>query len=100
MAIADYNRAIRLDSNDATYYSNRAVAYYYNGDLDLAIADHNLAIRLDSNNTSWYNKRGDVYYNKGDFDLAIADFEASLRINPTDPVVREKLESARKHRKR
>ncbi len=45
-AIADYSKAIELDSSYALAYYNRGIAYYNTGQSDLAIADFNKAIQL------------------------------------------------------
>jgi len=44
-AIADYDRALRVDPDYAATYMNRAIAYQKMGDLDRAIADFDQAIR-------------------------------------------------------
>src|ERR1700722_4246444 len=46
-AIAEYDAAIQLNSNDPIVFSNRGIAYGSEGVIDHAIADFNEAIRLD-----------------------------------------------------
>ena len=74
-AIADYDRAIKVDPKDALIYHNRGLAYSDTRDFDRAIADFSEAIKLDPNYAVALNKRGIAYYAKRDYDRAIADFE-------------------------
>ena len=43
-AIADYNKVIELNPQDATVYYNRGLAYDKQGNIDQAIADFTQAI--------------------------------------------------------
>ena len=54
-AIADFDRSIELNPNDASAYNNRGVAYGLQGTHDRAIKDFNRAIELN---------RGGSYYNQ------------------------------------
>ena len=45
-AIADYDKAIALDPNDAGAYTNRGVAYGRKGDKDQAIADFRKVLEI------------------------------------------------------
>ena len=49
-ALADYDKAIRLNPKNAAYYNNRRDAWLAKGDLARAIADANEARRLGSDN--------------------------------------------------
>jgi tetratricopeptide (TPR) repeat protein len=84
-AIADFNEAIRLNPNDATFAAianyNRGGVYQAKDDLDRAIADFNEAIRLDPQFADAYNNRGNAHRVKRNFDLAIADFDAAIRLS-------------------
>jgi tetratricopeptide (TPR) repeat protein len=122
MAIADFARAIRLNSNNASYYLWRGAAYIrkseYNfgeSELDTAIADLNQAIRLNPNVAGHYYWRGRAYsqrwkafiYRKdyagiypndiADQAQAVADFEAALRLDPNNTDTRSRLEDARRY---
>jgi tetratricopeptide (TPR) repeat protein len=81
-AIANYNKAIKLDPNNDLVYNSRGNANYFKGDYDRAIADYNKAIKLDPNNDVWYNNRGWAYYRKGDYDRAIADYNKAIKLDP------------------
>ena len=81
-AVADFNEAIRLDPQNASFYINRGNAYETKGDLDLAIADFDEAIRLRPKSATAYYQRANSYSTKGDFDRAIADYSQVIRIYP------------------
>jgi tetratricopeptide (TPR) repeat protein len=85
-AIADFNKAIQLNPNDAVAYSNRGLAWNKKGDQDKAIADFNKAIQLNPNFSIAYNYRGIALYKKGYLDKAIADFNKAIQLNPNDAV--------------
>ncbi len=44
MALADYNKAINIDDNNADAYYNRGFSYFYKKDYQRAIADYSKAI--------------------------------------------------------
>ena len=82
LAIADYNKAIRLNPKLAYAYSQRGNAYYNKGDYHLAIADYNQAIQLDPKLANAYNVRGIIYDKKGDYDRAFADYNQAIKLEP------------------
>ncbi|GIK67261.1 MAG: hypothetical protein BroJett018_50550 [Chloroflexota bacterium] len=45
-AIADYNRAIQLNPQDAEAYTNRGVAYEKKGEMKKAAADYGRVLEL------------------------------------------------------
>ena len=57
-SLADYDRAIQLNPNNAIAYYNRGLAKYALGKNQEAIADYDLAIKLDSNHAIAYVNRG------------------------------------------
>ena len=81
-AVADYNRAIELDSQDARAYLNRGNAFRDLDDHEAALADYNRAIELDPEYTIAYNNRGNAYLRFQEHELAIADYEQALRLDP------------------
>ena len=72
-ALADLNKAIRLDPKFAMAFNNRGAAYNERSDNDRAIADYNEAIRIDPKLAMAFQNRGNAYSDKGDSDRAIAD---------------------------
>ena len=81
-AIADFNKAIEINLDDADAYNNRGEAYRHKGDYDQAIADFDKAIELNPDLAKAYNNRGFAYAGKGDNDRAIADFDKVIELNP------------------
>ncbi len=60
-AIADYTKAIDIDSESAVAYASRGRAYYNEEMYDEALADLNKAIELDPNSYTAYFRRGYAY---------------------------------------
>ncbi|HKA47175.1 MAG TPA: tetratricopeptide repeat protein [Methyloceanibacter sp.] len=72
-AIADFDQAIRLNSELADAYNGRGRAWLAKRDLDRAIADSDRAIDA-------YYSRAAIWGKKGYFNHAIAEFDAALKI--------------------
>jgi tetratricopeptide (TPR) repeat protein len=81
-AIADYSKAIELDSNLGRAYHNRADALSAKGDFDRAIADYGDAIWIDGKGPVSWNNRGLAHKAKGNFARAIADFDQAIKLDP------------------
>jgi tetratricopeptide (TPR) repeat protein len=62
--VADYSEAIRLNTDYAFAYGNRARAYRSLGDLDRAIADFDQSLTLEPKNANDFNGRGVIYFDK------------------------------------
>lgn len=82
LALFDYDRSFKADSNDAKLLTNRAYAYFSVGKYDSAIRDYNHLIRLDSNEAGYYFRRGNAEYDKGDNNASINDYLKSLKLQP------------------
>jgi F-type H+-transporting ATPase subunit a len=82
LAIADYDRALRINKNFVTAHVGRAKAYRDQGALDKSLADFDAALALEPNHASLYADRGAIYKAKGDFDRAIADFSNAIALDP------------------
>jgi tetratricopeptide (TPR) repeat protein len=83
-AIADYNKAIALNSKDADFYSNRAVAYFNKRNYDRTIADASKAIALKPENPGAYNNRGNAYTSSGNRERAIEDYSKAIALSPEE----------------
>jgi tetratricopeptide (TPR) repeat protein len=82
-AIADYDKAIRLNPYWEEY-TDRGIAYLIGKhDYDRAIADFNQAIRLERKYVAAYDGRGLAYSEKGDYNRAIGDFDQAIQLNPS-----------------
>jgi tetratricopeptide (TPR) repeat protein len=81
-AIADYGRAIAINSKDLFAFNNRANTRRDKGDLDGAIADYSEALRLDPDYAAAFTNRGRVHEMRNDLARARADFNAALAAAP------------------
>ncbi|XP_021292215.1 outer envelope protein 64, chloroplastic [Herrania umbratica] len=83
-AVGFYTEAIKLNGNNATYYSNRAAAYLELGSFLQAEADCTKAINLDKKNVKAYLRRGTAREMLGYYKEAIEDFRYALVLEPTN----------------
>ena len=80
-AIADYNMAIKLDSNYTLAYNGRGNAKKDLKDYQGALADYNQAIKLDPNGAYAYYGRGAVKFYLKDYKGAIADCNQAIKLD-------------------
>jgi len=83
-ALADLNEAIRLKSDDPTYYMNRAMARYNLNDLRGTMEDFDRSISLDPNSKLSYLNRAIMRTTVGDLNRALEDFDKVLYLDPED----------------
>jgi lipoprotein NlpI/uncharacterized protein YecT (DUF1311 family) len=81
-AIADFDRAIKLDPKNAGALCARGDVKQAKGDWDGAIADYNRCIELEPTNDEAYDSRGIANQAKGNNDLAIADYTHAIELDP------------------
>jgi tetratricopeptide (TPR) repeat protein len=81
-AIADYNKAIELNHQNADSYCNRGVTYGKLEKYELALEDFNQAIKLNPQDANSYYDRGVTYNKLGKYDLAMADYSKAIELNP------------------
>jgi len=72
-AIADYDRAIKLNPNSARAFDGRGLAHANRQDFELAIKDYDQALRLDSHDALAYYGRGLAKFGLCDIDGADED---------------------------
>lgn len=89
LAINNFNKAIKLDSNFADSYNHRGAAYSNKGNLDSAITDFTKAIKLNPKFYVAYLNRATAYVAKKDFKSAIADFTKIIELDPTTGMLYE-----------
>lgn len=85
-AIADFDRAIRLDPRFSAAYATRAAARRRKGDLDGALADCVRSVELNPEEPVAYNTCGNVRTDRGDLAGALADFTTSIELDPHSAV--------------
>jgi tetratricopeptide (TPR) repeat protein len=79
-AILDYNRAIKIDPQDALAYYNRGVAKFELGDNQGAILDFDRAIAINPQDAEAYSNRGAVKLAFGDKQGAIVDLTKGAKL--------------------
>ena len=80
--VVDNSQKSRINkSATSTELTNRGIAYYDKGDLDLAIADYTEAIRVNRNYAEAFYNRGIAFHDKGELDLAITDYTEAIKLN-------------------
>ena len=77
-ALSAYDTAIRLQSDYAEVYNNRANIKSGLGSHDVALADYNEAIRLNPNFAEAYSNRGSTKFRLGRYAAALADLNAAI----------------------
>jgi len=88
-ALADYNKALELDSVYASAYDKRSVLYLYQKEHGKALADLNKALELEPNNAGYYYHRGMLYHLQENSAMALADYDKALDLDPTNAAVYE-----------
>ena len=88
-AIANYDRAIALNPDDAEAYHNRGIAKDAQGDYAGAIADYDRAIALNPEDADAYHNRGVTKAEQGDYAGAIADYDRVIALDPDNMAVCE-----------
>jgi tetratricopeptide (TPR) repeat protein len=83
-ALADYERALSLNPDDALAYLNRGNVYDELKDYPKALADYERALSLNPDDAQAYLNRGNVYDELKDYPKALADYERALSLNPDD----------------
>jgi tetratricopeptide (TPR) repeat protein len=81
-ALADFNRAIELDPEDAWAISLRGAIYHDLGHYDEAFADASRAVELRPKSAQYITSRGEVRMHLDQYDDALADFSRAIELNP------------------
>jgi tetratricopeptide (TPR) repeat protein len=80
-AIAEYSRALELNSQEADSWHARGESYMATGLYEKAALDYSKALALNPLYYSWY-RRSCAYLKQDEFKKAIEDADQSLKINP------------------
>lgn len=81
-ALADFNAAIKLKSDNPHIYVNRGNIWRLKGESAKALADLNRAIQLDQSSANAFHIRGLIQYESQEAQKAITDFSEAIRLNP------------------
>ena len=81
-AIAQWEEALRMDSQVAEIHHNLGNAYAHQKLPDKAIESLKEALSLDPTLVEAYNKLGCIFYDQGNRELAISSWNQALKVNP------------------
>lgn len=79
-SIAEFTKAIKLDSASAKVYAGRGAVKYATGDNKGAITDFTKAIELDQKSATAYSARATAKFFEGDIPGAVADVISAGKI--------------------
>ena len=82
--IAECERLVALQPEDATGHNELGIAYMEQEKFDQALLEFQQSIRLDSNNHIYYSNLSSVYEEQGQLQRAVEEAEKALRLSP-DP---------------
>lgn len=86
IALADFNRAIRMQPQLADVYNNRGNVWQEKGDSEKALADFNQAIKLNPRHSAAFNNRANLHQFKGHLAEALADYNQSISLEPAKAI--------------
>lgn len=80
-AIADYSKAIELNSKESTIFLSRGIAYYNKKSFNQAISDFDKVIELAPDESMAYYNRGSALEKIGNFEKALADYKKASELD-------------------
>jgi tetratricopeptide (TPR) repeat protein len=83
-AMADFDQAIALNSEDAWAIIRRGEVYQEQGDQARALAEFNMAIALNPQDAWAIATRGRTYQLMGEYEQALAHFDQAVALDPKD----------------
>jgi tetratricopeptide (TPR) repeat protein len=83
-AIENYNKAIKLQSNNSSIYYNRGMAFINTQKYQAALLDFTKAIELKPQDADFYFMRGKVNVFLKDFSAALNDYNKVIELRNTD----------------
>lgn len=86
-AVADFDRAIRINPRLADAYNNRGNYWQAKGNLDKALHDFDQAIKFDPRHSHAFNNRANLRQSRGDLIGAIADYDHSIELDASNATV-------------
>lgn len=81
-ALADLDKALKLDPKSAAALEERATLYLDKNDFDAAISDNSVVIASRPTDVAAFYGRGEAYRAKNDLERAIADYDKALHLDP------------------
>ncbi len=84
LALADYNKAIKINPENYHAYLHRAALYKEQKEYDLALRDYSEAIKIDPKEQHVYWNRAALYKQLKEYDLALRDYSEAIKIDPKE----------------
>ena len=84
MAIADFDKAIRINPNHAEIYKNRGLIHFTNRNYEQAIKDFNRAVQIEPNNAENYINRANYYRQAKNNELSLVDYNKAVELEPNN----------------
>lgn len=85
-AIKCYSEAIKIDTTNDIFYSNRAQAiFYYLNDYEQAFEDLKKAIELNPKGVRAYHVKGEIQVKLGDNEKGFENFNKAIQLEPFNP---------------
>ena len=91
-AVAQFQKAVEINPNDAEAQYNLGNAFFQKGQLDEAVAQFQKALEIDPNSFATHYNLGGAFFQKGQLDEAITQFREVLRLKPDFSPARDALE--------
>lgn len=95
-ALHEYGEAIKINPNNAVYYSNRSIANLKSEYPGAALQDATCAIEKDPAYLKAYYRRASAYLQLNKYKEAIRDLESVARVRPNDKECLQKLNACKK----
>ncbi|MEO1287028.1 MAG: tetratricopeptide repeat protein [Chloroflexota bacterium] len=80
-AMADFNRAIAINSSYTLAYMKRSTLHQILGNFGAAIEDLSQVVEIEPENEQAHFNRGTVYLNIGNYNAALTDFTRAIELN-------------------
>jgi stress-induced-phosphoprotein 1 len=93
-AIRHFTEAIKLDSSDHVFFSNRSACYASLNKYDEALKDGTECVRLKPDWAKGYTRKGLAEFFLKKYDDATETYKAGLKLAPDDPALKEGLQKA------
>ncbi len=84
-AVADFDKSLQLQPNDAGVFNNRGKAHYALGSYDSAIKDFSQAINADGEHFVAMNNRALCHIAKEEYKKALKDLNSAMKLNKNYP---------------
>jgi len=97
-AVAEFQKALRLDPTYLPARLNLAYAYERAGKMEDAIAAYQEAIAAEPGNFFAHNNLGVLFDKKSQYDAAIAEFQSALHSEPGNAMALKNLQTAKKNK--